>query len=342
MGWESARLGALLVFAPCVSCERAEPARSTLEPPGYVAFAKEPVPPPPEAPTTAGACVSSLTAGRHELEHGGRARAFVVDLPAEPAPAGPRPLLFAFHGWGGDPEQLEGTTRIASTASSRGYVVVRPYGFNKSFDAGACCGLASELRVDDVGLVRALVAKLEAEACIDRRRVYATGFSNGGFLAHRLGCEAADLFAAVASVAGTLGMPRCAPARPVSVLQIHGKADGIVPFAGNSAKGWRSVASTIDEWTRALRCPPDAAAESYANGGARCATNPACDGGSEVTLCRIEEAAHTWPGGPRSTGFGGSKALDATGTILAFFERHAREATGAPLDGPSPGDEHNP
>lgn len=293
-------------------------------PPGYVVYAKHPDPPTEIEPQAFSTCVPTLAPGRHEIEHHGALRSYVVDLPDVPEGAGPRPLLFAFHGWGGDPEQLEGTTRIASVAVSRGYVVVRPLGFNKSFDGGTCCGLAAETRVDDVALVRAILARLSREACVDPGRIYATGFSNGGFLSHRLGCEAADVFTAVASVAGTLGIDKCAPSRPISVLQIHGKADGIVPFAGNSAKGWRSVATTIDTWTRALRCSPDAAEESFANGGARCVRNTACEGESEVTLCRDEKAAHTWPGGPRSFGFGGSQDLDATETILAFFGRHAR------------------
>lgn len=314
-------LPALAIAGGCARADDRAPAERW-EPPRYVEYAREQDPPTEVTAAAFSTCVPTIAPGRYEIEHHGHTRAFVVDLPD--VPDGPRPLLFAFHGWGGDPDQLEGTTRIASIAVSRGYVVVRPVGFNKSFDAGACCGLASETHVDDVGLVRAIVASLTRDACIDPGRVYATGFSNGGFLSHRLGCEAADLFTAVASVAGTLGIEHCTPSRPVAVLQIHGKADGIVPFAGNSAKGWRSVAFTIDTWTRALRCEPEAAEETYLHGGARCVRNAACAEGTEVTLCRDENAAHTWPGGPRSFGFGGSQDLDATETILAFFGRHAR------------------
>jgi len=336
MRWRVALAGALAVAS---GCERAvDRSRGPLEPwnpPGYVVYARQPDPPTAIEPQAFSTCVPSITPGRHEVEHNGHTRAFVVDLPDVPDGAGPRPLLFAFHGWGGDPEQLEGTTKIASIAASRGYVVVRPLGFNKSFDGGTCCGLASETHVDDVGLARVIITQLAREACVDAGRVYATGFSNGGFLAHRLGCEAADVFTAVASVAGTLGIERCAPSRPVSVLHIHGKADGIVAFAGNSAKGWRSVATTMDSWTRTLHCRPDAADEVFVNGSARCVRNAACDEGAEATLCRDDKAAHTWPGGPRSFGFGGSQDLDATETILAFFGRHAREPSG--LGGPTVG-----
>jgi polyhydroxybutyrate depolymerase len=269
---------------------------------------------------------SSLVTGPRDLlvDGGATIRTVYVDAPPiDPSqPNAPRPLLLAYHGWGGDPEQLERTTRIASTALARGYVVVRPLGVGKSFNAGTCCGDASDAAIDDVGFARALVASISSETCIDRRRVFVTGFSNGGFLAHRLACESADVFAAVASVAGTFGIDACAPSRPVSVLQIHGKIDHIVKFGGDEKNKWSSVATVIDAWVRANRCKIDGAREVFAHGNARCVRSGDCEGDAEVTLCRDDRAGHTWPGGPRSTGPGGSQDLDATGFILDFFARH--------------------
>jgi polyhydroxybutyrate depolymerase len=311
---------AVLAVAIVLGCERPS-APEPFEPPGYVAYARSPDPPTTIAPAPFSTCVPSMLSGEYELEHAGETRSFVVDVPE---PSGLRPLVLAFHGWGGDPVQLENTTRIASEALLRGWVVARPLGIHKSFDGGTCCGEASDRKIDDVGLARMLVEHLTRAACVDRSRVYATGFSNGGFLAHRLGCEASDMFVAVASVAGTLGIERCAPSNPVSTLHIHGRADGIVPFAGDSSKGWRSVATTIDAWTSALRCASHGAVESYARGNARCVRNAECDGKAEVILCRDEKAMHTWPGGPHSFGFGGTRDLDATSMILDFFAQHAR------------------
>lgn len=310
---------ALAAVVAALGCERA--AAPAFEPPGFVAHSKTFDPPTTIEPAPFSTCVPELPSGEQVIEHDGIARSFFLDVPEG---FGLRPLVLAFHGWGGDPDQLERTTRIAAAANARGWIVARPLGIHKSFDGGACCGEASERKIDDVGLARAIVTKLSRAACVDRARVYATGFSNGGFLSHRLGCEAADIFSAVASVAGTFGIERCAPTRAVSVLHIHGKADGIVPFAGDSSKRWRSVATTMDAWTTALRCDPDAAEEVYVQGAARCVRNARCDGNSEVTLCRDDRAMHTWPGGPKSVGFGGSQDLDATTMILDFFSRHSR------------------
>ena len=70
---------------------------------------------------------------------------------------------------------------------------------------------------------------------IDARRIYASGFSNGGFFVHRLGCERSTRFAAIASVAGEMAPALekvCAPQAPVAVMTIHGTEDPIVPYTG--------------------------------------------------------------------------------------------------------------
>ncbi len=300
---------------PAPALVQTEPAR-TIAPAPLPAPAPAPAPA-PEDPS----CTPSASTGVHTLDHGGLTRRFALDAPPTTTR---RPLVLAFHGWGGDPDQLEATTRLVEATTARGWAIARPAGIGKTFAGGACCGDAKKRGVDDVGFVRALVSRLVDHACVDPRRVYATGFSNGGFLAHRLACEAPEIVAAIAPVAGTLGVERCAPSRPVPVLQIHGRRDGIVPFAGDASKGYRSVADTVRSWVELDGCVPEASEEVFVRGAARCVRNAACRGGAEVALCRDDRAAHTWPGGPKSVGWGGSQDLDATRTMLEFFERHAR------------------
>lgn len=98
-------------------------------------------------------------------------------------------------------------------ADRESFIAVYPNGngrFGKrllTWNAGTCCAYLVINNVDDVGFVRALVATLAEKVPIDRRRVYATGLSNGAMMSHRLAAEAADLIAAVAPVAG--GMVLC-------------------------------------------------------------------------------------------------------------------------------------
>jgi polyhydroxybutyrate depolymerase len=100
-----------------------------------------------------------------------------------------------------------------------------------TWNTGTCCGYAQRSHVDDVAFIRALLDSLERTYRIDRRRVYATGLSNGGMMSYLVACALSDRFAAVAPVSGELSMD-CAPTIPVSVLIIHGTADENLPYNG--------------------------------------------------------------------------------------------------------------
>ncbi|MFG1815174.1 alpha/beta hydrolase family esterase [Kribbella sp. NPDC049174] len=89
--------------------------------------------------------------------------------------------------------------------------------------------------VDDVKFTADLLDKLEGELCVDTDAVYAAGKSNGAGFTAILACELADRIAAIAPVAGAFYQPgkRCAPSRPVPVLDIHGTGDTTIPSGGD-------------------------------------------------------------------------------------------------------------
>ena len=101
-----------------------------------------------------------------------------------------------------------------------------------TWNAGTCCAYSVINKVDDVGFVRALIDKLAEKFPIDRRRIYATGMSNGGMMAHRLAAEARDIVAAVAPVAGGMVLPVIKTARAVPVLHIHSVDDPRALYTG--------------------------------------------------------------------------------------------------------------
>ena len=88
------------------------------------------------------------------------------------------------------------------------------------------------LLADDVGFTEALLDRVEADLCVDRTRIYAMGFSNGGMFVSTLACELNDRIAAVASVAGVHLLPDCA-GRPMPIIATHGTSDPLVPFGEN-------------------------------------------------------------------------------------------------------------
>ena len=92
----------------------------------------------------------------------------------------------------------------------------------------------------DVAYLRAVIPAVVKAACADPGRVGVTGVSNGGGMSARMACDAADLVAAAAPVAGGYGaLPDCHPSRPVPILEIHGTADQVVPYRREGEPGPR-------------------------------------------------------------------------------------------------------
>ncbi len=278
--------------------------------------------------------------GTHDLtlEHGGQTRRYRVHVPRSYQPARPTPVVFSFHGGGGSAE-IQSDDRLyglISKSEQAGFIAVFPNGYSRlrsgklaTFNAGICCGPARDNGVDDVGFVRKIVADLKTRLNVDPDRITANGMSNGGMMSYRLACEAADIFRAIASVAGTDGMDQCRPVRPVSVLHIHARNDDMVLFGGGAGKDSRALANfrpvqeTIARWVKLNACSPTPRKVLDLPGQANCESYTGCQGGVEVRLCVTETGGHSWPGGVKArTGERGSTAFNATDLIWDFYRAH--------------------
>lgn len=268
------------------------------------------------------------------LTSGGIARTILLHVPQGYDPEAGAMLVLNFHGFSSDAAQqiLLSKMNDASDAqvSGKRFIVAYPYGVGNGWNAGDCCSdLQVSGPVDDVAFVKALLAQLASEYCIDPRRIYATGMSNGGFMTHRLACEMADTFAAAAPVAGVLGIApeHCNPKRAVPILHFHGTADGIVPYGGGAPgidplKHFRSVQETISIWRQKDACL-SGPQTTYAHGDATCVRYTGCEGVADVTLCTIDGGGHAWPGGLAVPTLGKTSTdIRATETMVDFFLAH--------------------
>lgn len=258
------------------------------------------------------------------FEHDGMTRSALVVAPSGPATT-PRPVVLNFHGYSNTVGQQQSFSGMNQHARDNDYIVVYPRGTGTipSWNAGACCGNAASSNRDDVGFVSALIDEVGAVACVDLGRVYAVGYSNGGFLSHRLACELSDRIAGIASVAGMMGIDDCEPERPIPIFQFHGTSDAVVPYEGSFTLGYRSVNETLEGWLDRYGCAETEATTFLEQGDAKCVEWSECT--QPIRLCSVEGGGHTWPGGGVPL-FGGktSRDLDATTKIWEFFVATSR------------------
>jgi polyhydroxybutyrate depolymerase len=193
-------------------------------------------------------------------------RPVTIQVPTTYSADRPVPLLVILHGYGVNGFYEEQYLGLAALVDSEGILIIAPDGTKDSNGSRfwnatpSCCGSGAS-NVDDVGYLRGLIADIRDDYNVDGRRVYLVGHSNGGFMAHRLACDAAHDIAAIVSLAGATfkDAADCAPSEPVSVLDIHGDADDTILYQGGQIEGiaYPSEIETMTHWQVYDHCAPD-------------------------------------------------------------------------------------
>ncbi len=204
-----------------------------------------------------------------------------------------RPLVLLLHGITQSGALIDEYFRASEHAAREGYFLLAPDGTegaltgNRFWNAVDDCCDFGESGVDDAGYLRGLIEEAIATESIDPARVFVLGHSNGGYMAHRMACDSADLIAGIATLAGAqwTDESQCRPTRPVSVLQIHATSDGVVAFT----EGERAV----DLWSRLNECEapidgPRLDIMTQAEGDEAATSTRACKDGTEVAFYRLE------------------------------------------------------
>jgi polyhydroxybutyrate depolymerase len=267
--------------------------------------------------------------GMHDetIMSGGLARTFHVRVPMGYDASKPTMLVFIYHGYtqhgvGTDVFAIEYISQMDPVSDAQNFLLVYPDGYQNSWNAGLCCGAAVSMNLDDVGFFDAMLARIGSEYCVDSRRVYVGGLSNGGFFSNRLGCERAGVIAAIGPVAGPLDIATCNPKQPMPVFEVHGTSDPVVYYDGGSASGADSVTQAIAKWEQLDKCTDAMPTTVYMNGAATCTADQMCSGGAAVELCVIQSGGHQWPGGKSDLIGNFSTDLDTSTKMVAFFKAH--------------------
>lgn len=211
-------------------------------------------------------------------------------------------VLVLFHGLGDTGANFAKSLDAAALAERYKVVVVVPEGTpnsqggQQSWNAGACCAFGDEETRDDSGLLAALIDAVAQVLPIDRARVDIAGFSNGGYFVEYNVCKNAELIRGALNVAGAdpMGDAPCEPAKPVTLIRIHGEADEVVPIAGGSLNG-RTVMSFDDSfvaWRTRMNCSTVPTMETLDYAACRFQQN--CVNGEYIS-CRVPGMGHMWP-----------------------------------------------
>lgn len=200
----------------------------------------------------------------------------------------------------------EQISRIEQAASDFNYYVITPvgsrepllddYGWNTD---GIKCGSPG---TDDLLYAEKLIEYAESHLCVDRSRIYSTGFSTGGFHSYALGCHLTGKFAGIAPVAGSMGrlyVDECREGDPLSVISFHSKDDKTVPYDGNA--DWESQPSVTALWEARNGCTNETVAVVTYQSETTLCTRKECSG-APVEDCTLVGLDHCWVGG-RSGGF---------------------------------------
>ncbi len=163
------------------------------------------------------------------------------------------PLMFLFHGFGGIASEFINTADMRDLAESKNFIVVYPQGLDLAGTGSHwnCSNPSADNKsdVDDIGFIENLIDQLLIDyPVIDNKRIYAAGYSNGGFMSYYLGCNSKK-FAAIGSVAGTMlddSYQSCNANFPTAMINIHGTDDFDVPYDGNIY--YPSIPDVVDWW----------------------------------------------------------------------------------------------
>jgi len=307
---------AAVAWLPVGAAVAAAPAAST-----GTASAGSKVPPAPSAgckvtpPEPPGETTVPLTAG-------GRTGSYVQQLPTGYDGTTPLPVVFDFHGYAEPASGQASLSALGTLAQPDRFITITP-GVTEPVPMWE-----ATIGSQDMAFVGGLMDTVERTLCVDKNRLYATGYSNGAFLSSAIACQYSGRIAAVAPVAGIQNIPKCRPSRPVPVVAFHGTADPFVHFDGSpsttaanlpapTGKGGTlggsggasalkkapSIPQDTAAWAKRNGCKPQPSRTAVADGVTlvryRCAPD------ASVELYVVKGGGHAWPGSK------GSEAIES-------------------------------
>jgi polyhydroxybutyrate depolymerase len=277
------------------------------------------------------------------------------------------PLVLDLHGSSSSGLQQMAGDGIRAVADANGFAVIAPDGAVPFSPAPGFAGWAWNIpgvplvgttiyppagTRDDIAFLGHAIDAVQQVACIDAKRVYATGVSGGGRMASQLACDLSDRIAAIAPISG-VRFPLasdtppytadCDPGRPVPVIAIHGVWDPVnvladtpppeaatlpavigTPVAGSS---WSYSAETaVARWAENNGCRTSRPKVKAITANIDEISYRGCNRNADVVFVKLKNSGHMSPGhgNPAYDALLNPTNAEVDGTVVAwdFLSRH--------------------
>jgi poly(3-hydroxybutyrate) depolymerase/peptidoglycan/LPS O-acetylase OafA/YrhL len=249
---------------------------------------------------------ATMVSSVYTMPFGGQVRTWTQLTPPGGLPAS-APVIVVLSGINATPAKEIARDDLTSYVQAGQAELVYPAGYQKSWNAGGCCGKAAKANIDDTGFLTALAAAVDPG---HRHPLDLVGYSNGGRLAYRMACTDPELYGQIA-VVKAMPQPGCVVSKPVTILQIDSTNDTAVPYQPGD-KGKESPPATVQvaRLEAAGHCP--SATTVQVRGSLRLTTWRDCTDGTQLGFAVYTGGGHSFPQA--------SGATPAAATVIwAFF-----------------------
>lgn len=220
----------------------------------------------------------TLMNGRKTIQSGGMNREYILRVPDDYDSSHPYRLVIAYHWLSGNAEQVANGGGGGSTddpyyglwdLAENSTIFVAPEGL----DAGW-----ANTGDRDIALTDAILDEIENDLCIDKTRIFATGFSYGAGMSYAIACSRADVFRGVALYAGAQLSGCNGGTTPIAYFHAHGVNDSVLNIS--QGRGLR------DHFVEVNGCTPQTPSDPAGNSGTHsCTSYEGCSEGHPLRWC---------------------------------------------------------
>jgi len=199
---------------------------------------------------------NTLNDGSKTINVNGVNREFIIYIPNTYNSTDTVPLMLNFHGWTMTASDQMNLSDMRALAESEKFILVYPQGtkFKNRFFGSTHWNVGSWTTgstSDDIGFVDTLIDHISGNYNIDLKRIYACGYSNGGFFSHELACNLSNRIAAIGAVSANMSTrtkDNCNPSHPTPVITVSGTNDNEVSYDGTNFEGQISHNEVLNYW----------------------------------------------------------------------------------------------